>query len=97
MSDAKITRRTYVTDPVAALDEAWRENDVLAAAIAELQSCTLTSEELAYVRNRKEADDRAAWAWKMLRLYVPWVTSICGAIGAGAYWVVTHFTWRQSP
>lgn len=97
MPETRITRRSHVTDPAAALDEALKENDVLAAAIADLQACTLTSEELAYVRNKKDADDRAAWAWRMIRLYVPWITAVCGALGSGAYWTVTHFTWRQTP
>lgn len=95
MTDAtRITRRTHVTDPAAALDEALRENDVLAAAIAELQESALTAEERAYVRNRKEADDRASWAWQMLRTYVPWVTAICGALGSAAYWFVSNFQVR---
>ena len=96
MSETRISRRAHVTDPAAALDEALRENDVLAAAIAELQASALTPDEVAYIRNKKEADDRAAWAWRMIRLYVPWATAVCGALGSGAYWLVTHFTWRQA-
>lgn len=92
----RITSRMHVTDPAAALDEAWRENDVLAQAIADLQANSLTAEERAYLINRKEADERATWAWKMLRTYVPWVTSLCTAVGAGAYWIVTNFQIRPN-
>lgn len=90
----RITRRVHVTDPAAALDEAWRENDTLASAIAELQANALTPEEHAYLRNKKESDERASWAWKTLRTYAPWVTAICSAAGTAAYWIVSNFQMR---
>ena len=93
-SETRITRRAHVTDPAAALDEALRENDALAAAIAELQRNALTSEEHAYIVNKKEADERASWAWKMLRTYAPWATAVCSAAGALAYWLVSNFQMR---
>lgn len=97
MADAtRITRRTIVTDPAAALDEALRENDVLAMAISELQANALSAEERAYLRNRKESDERASWAWQILRTYTPWVTAACGALGSLAYWLVSNFQVRQT-
>lgn len=89
-SETRITRRTHVTDPAAALDEALRENDVLASAIAELQANSLTSEEHAYLRRKKEADDNAAWLWQTIRANAPWVTVVCTMVGSALYWLVTH-------
>jgi hypothetical protein len=86
----RITRRTHVTDPAAALDEALRENDVLAGAIAELQANSLTSEEHAYLRRKKEADDNAAWLWQTIRTNAPWATVVCSLVGSALYWVLTH-------
>lgn len=92
-----LNRRVHVTDPSAALDEAWRENDALASAITELQANSLTPEERAYIRNKKEADERASWAWKMLRTYAPWVTAVVSAAGTAAYWIVSNFQMRPHP
>lgn len=93
MSEQRTIRRVH--DPAAALNEALRENDALAHAIAELQANALTPEEHAYLRNRKAADERASWAWQMLRTYLPWVTAVCSAVGTGAYWLVSTFQVRQ--
>ena len=93
----RLTRRMHITDPAEALEAALKENDVLAAAIADLQANALTAEERAYIINRKDADERAAWAWKILRTYAPWVTSVCTAVGMGAYWLVTNFQIRHHP
>ena len=86
----RITRRSHVTDPAAALDEALRENDVLAAAIAELQANALTSDEHAYLLRKKAADDNAAWLWQTIRTNAPWVTVVCSMVGTAVYWLVTH-------
>lgn len=91
MSDGtRITRRTHVTDPAAALDEALRENDALAAAIAELQANALTPEEHAYLRNKKAADENAAWLLQLVRKNAPWVVILCSMFGSAVYWVATH-------
>ena len=86
----RITRRVHVTDPAAALDEALRENDMLASAIAELQANALTPEEHAYLRRKKDADDNAAWLWQMIRSNAPWVTVVCTMAGSALYWLLTH-------
>ena len=90
MTESRITRRTHVTDPAAALDLAMRENDVLAAAIAALQANALTNEEHAYLQRRKHADDNAAWLWQTIRTHAPWATVVCTMIGSALYWLVTH-------
>ena len=79
-----------VTDPEAVVTELQRENDALMAQIASLESRTLSSEELAYLRNRKLADERAGWAWQWLRSNVPIITAVCSALGVAAYWLITH-------
>lgn len=86
----RITRRAHITDPAAALDEALRENDALAAAIAELQAHALSPEEHAYLRNKKAADDNAAWLFQMVRRHAPWVVVLCSMFGSAVYWVATH-------
>ena len=92
--ETRITRRMQITDPAAAIEAAMRENDVLARAIAELQANALTPEEHAYIRNKKESDERASWAWKMLRTYAPWVTAVCSALGTFVYWLISSFQVR---
>lgn len=69
-------------------------NEDLAAELLAMRRRLPSDEEMAYLRNRKEADERAAWAWKMIRTYVPWLASIGTALGTAAYWLVTHFQWR---
>jgi hypothetical protein len=85
-----ITRRVHVTDPAAALDLALRENDALAAAIAELQANALTPDEHAYLLRKKHADDNAAWLWQTIRTNAPWVTVLCSLVGSALYWLITH-------
>lgn len=89
MSD---TIRRAITDPDALAHELHRENDALMAQIASLEARVPSSEELAYLRNRKLADERASWAWQWLRTNVPIMTAVCGAVGAFAYWAITHLS-----
>lgn len=89
-SETRITRRTHVTDPAAALDQALRENDVLASAIADLQTNALTAEEHAYLRRKIAADENAAWLWRTIRTHAPWVTVACTMAGSALYWLLTH-------
>lgn len=66
------------------------ENDALAAALTSLEERMPTSEDIAYLRNRREQDERASWAWKTLRAHAPWIVGLTTAIGSGLYWVLTH-------
>ena len=67
-----------------------RQLKYLADTIARLESEMPSGEELAYLRNRKEADERAAWAWRVIKQYAPWVASAASAIGVAAWYVLTH-------
>ena len=89
--------RSVITDPDAVVRELQRENDALMAQIASLESRVPSSEELAYLRNRKMADERASWAWQWLRTNVPIITAVCGAFGAALYWAITHLSWKDAP
>lgn len=91
------TTRRAITDPEAVVTELQRENDALMAHIASLEARTLSSEELAYLRNRKLADERASWAWQWLHTNVPIAVAICSAVGAFAYWAITSLTFRHTP
>lgn len=84
--------RRAITDPEAVAAELQRENDALMAQIASLEARVPSSEELAYLRNRKLADERASWAWQWLRTNVPVITAVCGALGAALYWALTHLS-----
>lgn len=86
------TTTTWIED--VELQRLLQSNEDMAQEILALRRRVPTDEEMAYLRNRKEADERAAWAWRMLRTYVPWVTSIGAALGTAAYWFVTHFSWK---
>jgi hypothetical protein len=86
------TTTTWIED--VELRRLLDSNEDMAQEILALRRRIPTDEEMAYLRNRKEADERAAWAWRMLRTYVPWVASIGTALGTAAYWLVTHFQWR---
>jgi len=93
----RLSRRAHVTDPDAVFSELQAENDALVRQIVCLEARLPSAEELAYLRNRKAADERAAWAWKMLRIYVPWVASVVSVLGTAAYWIVTNFQPRPGP
>lgn len=86
-----------ITNPDEAVQELHRENDALMAHIAAIDARMPSIEELAYLRNRKLADERASWAWQWLRTNVPILAAVCGAMGAAAYWAVTHLSFRQGP
>ena len=73
-----------------ALTLAQRENDALAAAIASIEARMPTDEEMAYLRNRKNLDDHAAWLLKFIRTNAPWATVLCTAVGTFVYWALTH-------
>ena len=92
-ADMRITRRTHVTDPDAAFAEMQGENDMLVEQIASLESRLPSAEELAYLRNRKLADERATWAWRWLRSNVPIITAVCGGFAGAIYWLATHLAW----
>ena len=75
------------TDPAARLQ---RENDHLASALAALEARMPTDEEVAYLRNRREQDERSAWVWQVIRQHAPWVLGIGSALGTVLYWFLTH-------
>ena len=58
--------------------------------IEELQKLLPTAEEMAYLRERKAADDSAAWMWKTIKTHAPWVFPLASGIVGGLYWVLTH-------
>ncbi len=67
------------------------------AQIASLDARMPSLEEITYLRNRKLADERASWAWQWLRTNVPILAAVCGAMGAAAYWAVTHLSFKAGP
>ena len=75
------------TDPAARLE---RENDHLANALAALEARMPTDEEVAYLRNRREQDERSAWVWQTIRQHAPWVIGMGSAIATAIYWLLTH-------
>jgi hypothetical protein len=75
------------TDTAARLQ---RENDGLANMIASLEARMPTEEDMAYLRNRREQDERSAWVWQVIRQHAPWVIGIGSAIGTVVYWFLTH-------
>lgn len=79
-----------VTDPAAALAAAMRENDYLAQVVTDLEQRVPTSEEMAYLRNRMEMDEHAAWVVKVLRANAGWVFVLLGLVGSAIYWAFTH-------
>lgn len=93
-ADLRITRHSHITDPDAAFAELQGENDTLVEQIASLEARIPSAEELAYLRNRKLADERASWAWQWLRLNVPIITAVCGGLAAAVYWLATHLAWN---
>lgn len=86
-----------ITDPDAALSELHRKNDALMAQIASLDARMPSAEEMAYMRNRKLADERASWAWQWLRVNVPIIAGLCSALGAAAYWAANHLSFKVGP
>lgn len=66
------------------------ENDYLASVIAGLEKRLPTDEELAYLRNRKEQDDHAAWVVKVIKANAPWLMALLSMAGTLTYWLLTH-------
>ena len=89
-SDTRLSRRIHVTDPDAAFAEVQAENDSLVSMVAALEKRLPTDEELAYLRNRKAADDNAAWLWKTIKAHAPWAVVVCSALTSAIYWLATH-------
>lgn len=75
------------TDPAARLQ---RENDHLANALASLEERMPTAEDMAYLRNRREQDERSAWVWQVIRQHAPWLLGVGSALGTVVYWFLTH-------
>ena len=69
--------------------------EYLASALARIE--VLTEEEIAYLRNRKIADERASWAWKQVKAHAPWIAAIGTAVGGLIYWVITHTVTIHGP
>ena len=42
------------------------------------------------MREKKRADENAAWMWRMAKTHAPWITVVASMIGSGVYWVLTH-------
>ena len=77
--------------------EMRRENEFMAHEIgemhkelAELRKALPTPEEVAFLREKKRADENAAWMWRMVKTHAPWVTVVASMIGSGVYWALTH-------
>lgn len=83
------------TDPVARLQ---RENDHLANTLAAIEERMPSEEDMAYLRNRREQDERSAWVWQVIRQHAPWLLAIGSAAGTVIYWFLTHtVTIKSSP
>ena len=86
----KFSRRVHVTDPDAAFEELQAENDALMAQIAILDARLPTPAEMAYLRERKAADENAAWLWRTIKTHAPWVSVVLSMFGTAAWWLSTH-------
>lgn len=64
--------------------------DYLAAELTRLEAKLPTDEELAYLRNRKEADEHAMWLVKQIRAHAPWVMVVLGSLGSATYFLMTN-------
>ncbi|MEY5098596.1 MAG: hypothetical protein RJA36_1315 [Pseudomonadota bacterium] len=89
------TSRMVVTDPTAAVEELLKENRALSDALAELQARMPNDEDLAFLHNLRIEREHAAWVWKLIRNYAPWVTAVCGTVGSAVYWFLHTFQVRQ--
>jgi hypothetical protein len=69
----------------------------LSTVIQRLEESMPSSEEMAYLRNRKLADERAGWAWHMVKAYAPWIATAGTAIGGALWWLLTHTVTVQGP
>lgn len=86
----RLSRSTIVHDQEADNAEMRKENEYLLMEIEDLRRRVPTDDELAFLRAKKEADDNAAWLWRMVKAYAPWVSVVASLIGSGLYWLATH-------
>ena len=87
---AKFSRRVHITDPDAAFAELQTENDTLMEQIAGLSERLPTNAEMAYLRERKAADENAAWLWRTIKTHAPWVSVVASMIGTALWWLSAH-------
>lgn len=62
----------------------------VAEIVAQMRAQLPTPEELQYLRDRKLADERAAWAWQQIRKHAPWVAVVASMVGTGVAYLLTH-------
>jgi len=96
-SPTLFSRSNMVHDQEADNAEMRRENQFMAHEIGEmhremeeLRKRLPTPEEVEFLREKKRADENAAWMWRMVKTHAPWVSVIGTMIGSGIYWLATH-------
>lgn len=78
------------TDPERLAEHMARENDVIAKLLGEIEARTLSHDEVAYLRSRKLADERASWLLRELKVHLPWIFPVCAALVTAIWWLATH-------
>lgn len=79
------------------IDDGEGEREELLRLVLELRRKQLTDEELAFLRNKKQTEERYSWAWSVIRQYAGWVVVVGGVVGSVAValakaieWIVAH-------
>jgi hypothetical protein len=66
-------------------------------AIEALRKQMPTPEELAYLRQRKTADERVAWLLDSCKKHLPWFVPVLSFGGGLAYWVIKQIAQTGGP
>ena len=78
------------TDDLTVAEALSRQVEYLAGELTRMEARLPTAEECDCLRKRKLEDDRASWAWQVIKTHAPWVSTALAMCGAVAYWVLTH-------
>lgn len=67
-----------------------KQLEYLSAVIERMEGQMITADERLYLRQRKLADENAAWLWKMVKTHAPWIATCLGLIGSAVYALLTN-------
>lgn len=67
-----------------------REIDYLVNQLSILEKQIPTAEDLAYLRRKREEDDRVAWLVEKFKRWFPTAALVCSAIGGAVWWLLTN-------
>ncbi len=51
---------------------------------------TLSEDDLAYLKRKRQEDEHFAYLWQMVKRHAPWVATVCAFLSWAVTYVLTH-------